>query len=248
MRFRINFISDKKIQFSKDINIRSVFISFIKKTFENENKLLYNSLFSIKKARPYVFSPYFGEGFKEKEIGKEISFIFSSGDFSIFSAFWNGLLALKEKGLDYIKIKENKFSVQDITLLPAKKIKSNQVVFKTVGISVLTAPSAKANDFKKWYIIPEKENIERFNEILRKRTAERLKFIKGVEKEVKLEFLFFEKKPIIETIVPHYNGYVRGFRGNFILKGDIEVLQFLYDYGLGVRTGQGFGLLDIVKE
>lgn len=31
------------------------------------------------------------------------------------------------------------------------------------------------------------------------------------------------------------------------MKGDPWVLQFLYDYGLGVRCGQGFGILEIVK-
>jgi CRISPR-associated endoribonuclease Cas6 len=51
-----------------------------------------------------------------------------------------------------------------------------------------------------------------------------------------------------EVLVKHYNGYVRGFKGVFELSGSPEILQFVYDYGFGIRTGQGFGLLELVKE
>ncbi|HOK56580.1 MAG TPA: CRISPR-associated endoribonuclease Cas6 [bacterium] len=246
MRFYIQFISNKEVKVPS--NIRSFFISFIKKVFENTDKLLYSSLFNSKKAKPYVFSPYFGEEFKEGKIGKDISFIFSSGDFSLISSFWNGILLLKEKKLDYIEIEGEKFNLNNIKLLPNKKIIGNEVIFKTIGISVLTDPEVSAKDFKNWYIIPEKDKIERFKDVLRKRTEERIKYIKGIEKKIELEFSIPEEATNSDTVVPHYDGYVRGFRGIFCLKGEPEILQFLYDYGFGVRTGQGFGLLEIVKQ
>ncbi|MCM8811421.1 MAG: hypothetical protein NC917_07255, partial [Candidatus Omnitrophica bacterium] len=124
----------------------------------------------------------------------------------------------------------------------------DKVLFRTIGVSVLTDPDKSADDFKNWYIIPEKENLERFNEVLRKRTEEKLKFLKGIDKKINLEFSFLSESSLFETVIPHYDGYVRGFRGRFILKGDIEVLQFLYDFGFGVRTGQGFGLLEVIKQ
>ncbi|MCM8786413.1 MAG: CRISPR-associated endoribonuclease Cas6 [Candidatus Omnitrophica bacterium] len=246
MRILLNFTSQTERDLTK--NIRSSFISFIKKTFEVSNQSFYKSLFEFKKSKPYVFSPYFGEEFEKGKIGKAISIIFSSGDFSVISYFWNGLLALKENKNDFIRIEKNDFHLENILLLQEKKVKSNQVIFKTIGVSILTDPEKSANDFKNWYIIPGKEDIERFNEVLRKRTEERLKYIKGIEKKVNLEFLILEENSIVETIVPHYNGYVRGFRGKFVLKGDIEVLQFLYDFGFGVRTGQGFGLLEVIEN
>lgn len=245
MRIFLNFSSQNEVTIP--LNIRTHFISFIKKTFENSDQFLYQSLFENKKTKPYVFSPYFGEEFEKGKIGKKISIIFSSGDFSIISYFWNGLLYLKEKKEDFIRINGEKFLLENICLLPNKKITSNQVLFKTIGISILTDPEKKVSDFKNWYIIPEKENIERFNEVLRKRVGQRFKYLKGIERKTNLEFLLTENQ-IVETLIPHYGGYIRGFRGEFILKGDIEILQFLYDFGFGVRTGQGFGLLDIVKH
>ncbi|MFN4226541.1 MAG: CRISPR-associated endoribonuclease Cas6 [Candidatus Ratteibacteria bacterium] len=245
MRILLNFTSQTETDLKE--NTRSSIISFIKKTFETSNRPFYNSLFEFKKTKPYVFSPYFGEEFEKKKIGKTISIIFSSGDFSVISYFWNGLLTLKENRNDFITINGHRFQLDNVSLLPNKKIKDNQVIFRTIGISILTDPEERADDFKNWYIIPEEENIERFNEVLRKRTEERLKYLKNINKRINLKFSFLDKNSIIETVIPHYNGYVRGFRGKFILEGEPEILQFLYDYGFGVRTGQGFGLLEIVK-
>jgi len=36
------------------------------------------------------------------------------------------------------------------------------------------------------------------------------------------------------------------FEGCFRLKGDPRDLQMLYQIGIGLRTGQGFGMVDIV--
>ncbi|MFN3921895.1 MAG: CRISPR-associated endoribonuclease Cas6 [Caldimicrobium sp.] len=246
MRLLLTFKSQRSVNIPQ--NLRKSFISFIKKTFEAANSEFYNTLFSEKRAKPYVFSSYLGEEFQKRKIGEKISVIFSSGDFSVFSYFWNGILALKENKNDFIKINDSNFQLLNVLLLQERKIKSTQVIFKTIGVSVLTDPEKSPDDFKNWFIIPQKDNLERFNAVLRKRTEERLKYIKGIEKKVNLEFLLLEENSIQETIIPHYNGFVRGFRGKFILKGDIEVLQFLYDFGFGVRTGQGFGLLDIIKE
>lgn len=246
MRISIHFKSEKEVSFPQ--NIRNFFISFIKKTFENSDPILYRTLFEDKKVKPYVFSPFFGEEFDKGKIGKNISFIFSSGDFEIISKFWNGLLSLKEKKLDFLEINGERFNLYDIKLLQDKKINNSEVLFKTIGISVLTNPEESAKNFKKWYIVPEKENIEKFNKVLRKRTEERFNYIKGENRKIEIEFILPSEieNPVAETIIPHYNGYLRGFRGKFILKGDIDILQFLYDFGFGVRTGQGFGLLEIV--
>ncbi len=127
-----------------------------------------------------------------------------------------------------------------------QKQKSKEVIFKTVGISIFTDPEKSANDFNSRYIIPRKNNIKRFNEVLNKRTEERLKYLKGINKRIKLEFKFVDDNSIIETVILYYNGYIKGFRGKFILKGDIEILQFIYDYGFGVRIGHGFGLLETI--
>ena len=249
MRFKLIF-EGEKIDY-KNEEIRSNFISFLKKTFQKSSEEKYNSLFTSKKLKPYVYSPFLGEEFKENIIGPQISFIFSSGDNEIITIFWNGILRLKKEKQDDIILNGKRFYLKDIKLLPEKKINSKKVLFKTIGISVMTDPEASPADFKNWFIIPKKENLERFNEILKKRVKQKYKVLKNIGIEPEIKFSLYEKDGKIminETIVPLFGGFIRGFRGYFFLEGEPEILKFLYDYGFGVRTGQGFGLLDIVKQ
>lgn len=226
-------------------NIRKKFLSFIKKAFESSSSDIFCSIFKEKKFKPYVFSPFFGRKFKEGVVGPEISFIFCTGSYDILSHFWNGLLELKRKKEDYIKIGESIYNLEYINLIKGKTIKCNKVIFKTIGVCILTDPEKEAKNFNEWFLVPSIKNLEYFNEILLKRTLKRMEFLKKGVKDKKLEFI---PGKIKECIIPHYGGYLKGFKGNFQLKGSPEVLQFLYDYGLGVRTGQGFGLLEVEKE
>jgi CRISPR-associated endoribonuclease Cas6 len=38
------------------------------------------------------------------------------------------------------------------------------------------------------------------------------------------------------------------FEGIFSLNGEPEDLQFLYDAGMGIRRGQGFGMLELLGQ
>ncbi|MEO0115375.1 MAG: CRISPR-associated endoribonuclease Cas6 [candidate division WOR-3 bacterium] len=259
-----------KVNFSPSVSFlvrdyRRYFISFLKTIFTSQG--IYDDLYDEKKAKPFSFSIWFGEDFRTDDekitLGENLSLVFSSGDPRILAAFYNGTLDLKKKE-EEISLGEGKLVVQDISLLPHCKIFSNQVLFKTIGISVLTDPSASAKDFKQWYLLPT-EDLAWFNKVLKERIKGRYKYLKNEDKEFNLEFknltdsefqilkagcligLKFDK-PIKETLVEHYDGYVRGFRGVFWLSGESEILQFIYDYGFGVRTGQGFGLLDIITQ
>ena len=42
------------------------------------------------------------------------------------------------------------------------------------------------------------------------------------------------------------NTYVNAWYGNFILKGNPKVIDFLYNVGLGNKTSQGFGMFEIL--
>ncbi len=51
----------------------------------------------------------------------------------------------------------------------------------------------------------------------------------------------------MRRVVTTYKGiYINGWRGDFRLEGEPEVLQFLYNTGLGDRNSQGFGMFEIL--
>ena len=242
MRFAVSFETGES-KLPKDY--RRLFISFLKTVFSKSGTIT-EILKKDKKWRPYTFTVYFGKNFeiKEEEIHtSHIEFFFSTGEPDLFILFYNGIIELKKTP---ILIGKQKFEIKNIKYLKQEKITKNRVLFKTLGISVLTDPDKKAKDFTSWFITPL-DDIERFNQVLNKRTKEKFKYIKGIEPPEDLRMVPADKDSVKKDMVKHYGGYIKGFRGYFWLEGPPFLLQFVYDYGLGVRTGQGFGMLEILK-
>jgi CRISPR-associated endoribonuclease Cas6 len=241
VRIRVIFESQKEINLAKDY--RRLFLSFLKKTFETVGFL---KIFETKKYRPYTFSVWLGENFKiDKEVSTDtkISLLFSSGNPVIITNFYNGVLKLKK---DRYKPIGELLEIKDVVLLPYKKIKTNKAIFKTIEVCVFNNPQASKKDFKSWYITPY-DDLDKFNEILYQRTNDRFRYLTGRRETHPIRLNLYENYPMKEVMVKHYNGYVRGFKGVFELEGSHEILQFVYDYGFGIRTGQGFGLLELVE-
>jgi CRISPR-associated endoribonuclease Cas6 len=242
MQIEVFFESQSKLNLPKDY--RRYFLSFLKKAFE---KVGFLKIFEMKKYRPYTFSVWLGENFKiDEEVytDTKISLLFSSGDPVIITNFYNGVIRLKKER--YKPIGEL-LEIKDVNLLPYKKIKANKAIFKTIGVCVFNNPQAPKKDLKSWYITPF-DDLDKFNKILYQRTNDRFKYLTGRKETHPIRLNLLEDYPIKKVMVKHYNGYVRGFKGIFELEGSPEILQFVYDYGFGIRTGQGFGLLELVKE
>lgn len=253
MRIKIDFeIRNSPLKFKRDY--RRYFISFIKKVYSHS---ILKRIHLKKEYRPYTFSVWFGKNWEMDEnhiqVEKNLSLIFSSGDPEVITNFYNGAIELKKKDEPSLSFKGASLYISHISLLPYRKINSERILFKTMGVCVLNNPRASKKDFKKWYIIPT-DDPSTFNECLSERTLERYQFITGRKDTYSLKLIPFYESSIREAIVEHYSeedrkkGYVRGFRGVFWLEGEPEILRFVYDYGLGIRTGQGFGLLEIVRE
>ena len=120
------------------------------------------------------------------------------------------------------------------------EIKSEHGMFKTAGICFNRVFEERMN--QKYEIIKGRKISARVRLIpLEDREKENL-ILQGVISP------FFGQESIREVYVKHYGGVLRGFKGVFYLEGEPEMLQFVYDYGLGVKTGQGFGLIDILQR
>ena len=62
-------------------------------------------------------------------------------------------------------------------------------------------------------------------------------------------FLLPIDKEIYKKYVTKFQNhiYITAWNGNFLLKGDIPALQFLYETGLGAHNSQGFGMFKVIK-
>lgn len=266
MRLKVIFDNDKKEIFV-DQEYRRYFLSFLKNIFASTK--IYLNLYSKKAVKPFTFSVFLGRELEipaEKDLIKitlPIELLFSTGDFEIFSYFYNSVLDFKNEERE-LNLSSNFLKIKEVQILKNIKITSSAGIFKTLGITILTNPFASAKDFDNWFITPN-NNLAEFNKILERRTIEKYERIKGKKIDTKIIFTPITEKeleifirqgkiglnftaPIKEMVVKHYSGYLKGFKGIFYLESHPEILQFIYDYGLGVRTGQGFGMVDLITQ
>ncbi len=233
MRFllRLRSVSDTPVRVG--IDYRRRFISLLKRILKDEYEKV--------KARPYTFAVYFG---KEARINKDfiegvghINFRFSTGDSILAVKFYNGALALKKQGSIH-SVGEGKFVVDWIR---QEEERDPTGVYKTLSPVVVERMGFTSRTPTERFIIPSEGGFE---ESLLNTIFRRYREIKGAD--LKVSKFAFESLRTREEFVKHYGGYVRGFIGKFkILSDSQELLRFIYQYGLGFRTGQGFGYLEV---
>ncbi len=226
-----------KLEASKPARIRtdyrSRFISLLKRVFGAEE-------FEKNKVRPYTFAVYFGKAKVGKEWIEDVRFInlrISTGDPEYGIRLYNGFLNLKG---NVHRIGDNAFFIKDIIL--EKEGDWSRGLFKTLSPAVVERHGVKDRDPGKKYAVPSDED---FREHLLENTLRRFQVVMGYEPQLN----GFELEPEFYKVefVRHYGGYVRTFMGRFRIKTDSpELLRFVYEYGLGLRTGQGFGYLEVI--
>jgi CRISPR-associated endoribonuclease Cas6 len=239
MRFKVKLtkINPKK-EAVISIDYRRRFISLLKRIF-GEN-------FDEESVKPYTFAVYFGSRAKfEKDFIKvvdPITFRFSTGDEKVAMAFYNGVLRLKKEFyLHDLNPKAKEGSFYKIERIEVEKEPLLRNSFKALSPVVVERKTTSKMP-KERYIVPGEPDFgEWLVENLRRRMLTILK------EPPSFTTLYLEPGSIEEVFVKHYGGYVRGFLGEFKLYTDnSEVLKFVYQYGLGVRTGQGFGYLEVI--
>lgn len=222
---------------------RIIFMALIKSVFLNYDSVLFVNLYGTEEQKrkvnkPFTFTvrfpQYKGIDGNRMLCGNKLSLLFSSGEETLITAFYNGLRA-KQK----ITIGENYpivFELEHIHLLPLKRINSNKVVFKTISPILVNDKGSNLD-----YLSPAKpEFTKAFKEII---AIQANNFhINCTEEMIDFEINAMKKLPL-----SHYNQTMTSWLGEFILEAPAEVLQLVYDIGIGVRRSQGFGMLEIVK-
>ncbi len=171
-----------------------------------------------------------------------ISLFVSSCDYFFIMALYNGLLTIKKfdfgNGIT--------LELKRVFLLNERQVNNNEVTFKTISPILIENVDEKP-------LLPDKNLLE-YNRELNVIQDKILKEIRGVGLKASLEFMpiTFKKQVVKHTL--------QGFRektgkpymtltcyeGQFRLRGHPEDLQMLYQIGIGLRTGQGFGMVDVV--
>lgn len=130
-------------------------------------------------------------------------------------------------------------------MLNEKKIENDSVTFKTLCPALIETKDGKP-------ILPS-DNVEDFNIEFNAIHDRIFKDIRGYGLKRALEFepLSLKKQVVKHTLEgfrektgkPYMT--LTCFEGSFRLSGDPEDLRLLYQIGIGLRTGQGFGMVEV---
>lgn len=223
---------------------RRIFMALIKNVFSTYDPVLYVNLYGTEEQKrkvnkPFTFSLHFSD-FNRIEgnkiyCGSRVGLFFSSNDEILVTAFYNGLKKNKE-----IVIGENHpivFRMENIRLLPLKKINNDKVDFKTISPILV---NEEGNNLV--YLSPTHLNFNQAFKFIIAAQAKQFN-IPCEEGMINIEISAMKKLPLT-----HYNQTMTSWLGSFTLTAPKEVLQLVYDIGIGVRRSQGFGMLEIEKH
>lgn len=236
MRFSMIFKIDKP---ELPIDYRSGFISLLKASYEMACKDKYVELYEANTLKPFTFSVYFGNRAKIQD-GKVLinsdRFIlnFSTASLELGTYFYNGLLRIKKDLREY-PLFESRISLENVNLKREIQIREATAIFKTLSPFLI-------RDYmnKNKYLKPTDIGFQmQLNQIVSECSKSFLdKDSNIVFKDIKTS----TKPPIF-----HYSAPVDGIRGIFALKGESDVLNLIYQIGIGSRRSQGFGMLEVMK-
>lgn len=225
------------------IDYRSGFISLFKKALEKSNPLLFEQYYGGKKViKPFTWSVYFPQlhGNQDGQIvvGEYAKLNFSTCSMELATHLYNGLrsIPLDDEFKNGYPLFNNALTLRDINLKPPLAIKSDRVTFKTISPVLV---NCKGNSDR--YLMPDDEG---FIDGLEHSVRECAKEFLGQEN---IGFAFELINRPRRKVVRHYGGNMSAFTGVFRIDAPLEVLQLIYDVGLGVRRSQGFGMLEVVR-
>ncbi|MGC9144461.1 CRISPR-associated endoribonuclease Cas6 [Hydrogenobaculum sp.] len=208
---------------SLPVDFRGGFIGFFKDIFGYKNYV--NMEF-----KPYVFSVYFG---KEANIVKRhienvrfINLRVSSEDDELVKFICDRTIELSESGKSF-RFGNSYFYAFSIELIE-ENIRNPFVALSPIVVSK-----------DKNYLTPFDEGFE---EALLESVEKRYEAIRGKKPNLK-NFSFIPKAVKTESVL-HYKGFIKCFRGEFLLEGNDDIIEFIYKNGLGYRTAQGFGFIE----
>lgn len=170
-----------------------------------------------------------------------IDFLISSPDDYLIKSLVEGFL--NELTIDFIG---NKLIIQKVELLPVTEF-DNKINVKTLSPIISRTQKEVNGEMKIWDLSPGDhffKNLE--NNLINK--YKKFNNIEETDKTIKIcsEFNNVKRKRIsIEK--GDKKTYNRAYMMDLILEGDEDLIKFAYDAGIGEKSAQGFGMIELIN-
>lgn len=181
---------------------------------------------------------------------EELSLFLSSSDYAFIMNLFNGLMTLKTFNFSsdedmLVNSEKINITIKKVIPLNEKTINSNEVVFRT------NAPIVVENG-KDIPVLTDSESYNESLNVLQNIILKTLRRGAGLKQPLEFTPVKMEKQVIKHTIKEFREKtgkpvmYLTASKGIFKLKGHPEDLDFLYKTGIGNRTSQGFGMIEVI--
>ncbi len=239
MRYQLTFeLNNEKFP----LDYRRTIMSYIKNALSQYNQTTYKKYYNEKDPiiKPFTFSIYFNAPIFEKENilinDKIIKLNISIQDYGLAISLYNSVN--HQRNIPY-PITNNAMTLRNICMIPEKEITSNLITIKFMSPLVVR----ERKDKKDWYYSYCEEG--KFKEVLKQNIKEQLSISQIPLKT--LETFEIEAVKTKKAIVKFYEKQIEVSLGTYILKGEKELLEFLYQCGMSSKHSAGFGMFSIIK-
>ncbi len=224
MRYQLTFQLNTE-EFPLDY--RRTIMSYIKNALSKYDETTYQKYYHEKDPimKPFTFSVYFNSPiFKDETIfvkDKMMKLNLSIQDYNLAITLYNSVN--HQRNIPF-PITNNVIILKNITMMPEDEITTNQITIKFMSPLVVR----ERKDKKDWYYSYSEDN--KFKEILKQNLKEQLSI-----SQIPLTTLEdFEIKAVQpkKTIIQFYEKKIETSVGTYILKGDKELLRFIYQCGM----------------
>ena len=250
MRLKLIFLINKK-EFPKDY--RRYFISFIKHSLISGDNEFYQLNYERNKnlIKPFTFAIYFVKPKFEKDMiyisEDKVTMNISFGDYEYGVRFYNSFVQQLNK--PYELGNGINMELKTIQLSKETRINTSSIRVMTLSPIIVRQHESNTDNHDRYLKYSDKE----FQKHLKDTISCSIKANKllNIEKvDAKLTELVISSIKMKSIPVCHYleriGTYLEGNIGELLIEGDTEILEHLYKVGIGSRTAQGFGMVEVL--
>lgn len=244
MRFSLILELEKSVF---PLDYRKVILSYIKNSISkcNDGKY-YDLFFKDTNQKDYCFTVIFRNPIFKNELiilGKnEIKIKFSTDERNklgliLFSSF------IAQKSKKYPLENENYMVLKKIEIEKREEFINSRAIFKTsIGSGICVRDHIKENNRDTYYTYLDSNFNEKLKVVLNNQ------LIKGGFNKTDIEKVIVNIIDCKKVVAKHYRRYIDLTTGIIEIKANPNILQYIYDVGIGSRKSFGFGQLDLITQ
>lgn len=221
-------------------NYRSLILSYLKNAFQNSDANLYQKYYGDRYSlKNFCFSvtldnPKFNQGFITMD-SNQIAIKLSIADISCGIDIYNALLNMKNQ--EYITLNNNSLTLTDVKLSNHKVITRNEILIKMLSPIVVRTHIGNKNKYLSY-------NDDNFIECLKKCIGYTLNEFVNIDMSNRnLKIMCVSPK---KTVVDAFGSKITANLGVYKIVADLDVINAMYQLGIGSRRSEGFGMFEII--